>query len=310
MEDHKYKMALLIESDTPILMKNIDTGDIIHSVIVNGDVGDGIDNSEKEKEAKEPQEKTQKSDKNKKKEDGKKSPQNIKDKFYKILSQYFLLGLIIILLGFIFASKFEYFEYKENYVGLILAFVGILATFIVVSNYAQVKEAKDEFSTKVKEAEKKFDEKKEEIEVAFNRKIEISEEKSASVFNVKFIEIELKFKDIELKFKDIESRIEDIELKASKYGNIPLKIIKRELNSVSIMENGIRKVNDFLYTRNCPIKYSIGGPEIEIIIIFGCEAHEYVNSSYPDVSINGKKYNYPDDFSKLLDELESFVRFI
>jgi predicted Holliday junction resolvase-like endonuclease len=69
----------------------------------------------------------------------------------KLKNNWFLWGFVIILLGAILFSQIEYFKIKDNYVGLVLGFVGILATFIVVSNYAQVKEIERKFESKVKE---------------------------------------------------------------------------------------------------------------------------------------------------------------
>ena len=40
--------------------------------------------------------------------------------------------------------------------GLVLIFVGILATFVVVSNYVQVKDAKDEFERQISNLDEKF----------------------------------------------------------------------------------------------------------------------------------------------------------
>jgi hypothetical protein len=60
---------------------------------------------------------------------------------YKFLkSGWFCVGIIIILLGFDFACHIPCLSVTSNYVGAILAFVGILATFVVVGNYAQVKD--------------------------------------------------------------------------------------------------------------------------------------------------------------------------
>ena len=69
---------------------------------------------------------------------------------------YFLWGITIIILGFTFACQIPYFKLEDNYVGLVLGFVGILATFIVVSNYAQVQSIKDEFGKKVAKVEDDF----------------------------------------------------------------------------------------------------------------------------------------------------------
>jgi hypothetical protein len=67
---------------------------------------------------------------------------------------------------------------------LVITFIGGLATFVVISNYMQIKEIKDEFNGRVKEIRDEFDDKvkeikddfsnvvKEEIEYEFKGKIE------------------------------------------------------------------------------------------------------------------------------------------
>ncbi|MDR0754579.1 MAG: hypothetical protein LBF04_04240 [Prevotellaceae bacterium] len=67
---------------------------------------------------------------------------------------WFLWGILIILLGAILFFLIPVIQ--ENYVGGILAFVGIIATFIVISNYMQVKEIKGKYSNTVKEIEDRY----------------------------------------------------------------------------------------------------------------------------------------------------------
>jgi hypothetical protein len=63
-----------------------------------------------------------------------------------------IVGAIIFILAMFFFQKWFGFEVSyENSATIVLAFVGIAATFVVVSNYAQVKEVKDEFEKKTKE---------------------------------------------------------------------------------------------------------------------------------------------------------------
>ncbi|MDR0605994.1 MAG: hypothetical protein LBG80_17030 [Bacteroidales bacterium] len=62
----------------------------------------------------------------------------------------FLLWVVVIIIsGFFLFSQIPVIQ--ENYVGGILAFVGIMATFIVVSNYMQVVHIKSDFEKKVEE---------------------------------------------------------------------------------------------------------------------------------------------------------------
>jgi len=57
-------------------------------------------------------------------------------------SHWFLVGVIIILLGTIVACLIPTVKYNDF--AVILGFVGVLATFVVISNYAQVWEVKRE----------------------------------------------------------------------------------------------------------------------------------------------------------------------
>ncbi|MBP5371535.1 MAG: hypothetical protein J6Y55_06400 [Bacteroidales bacterium] len=57
-----------------------------------------------------------------------------------------VIFLLIILLGFDIYSRISYLCITDE--SIVLSFVGILATFIVIGNYAQVKDVKDETSKK------------------------------------------------------------------------------------------------------------------------------------------------------------------
>jgi hypothetical protein len=65
-----------------------------------------------------------------------------------VKSKWFLMGIIIILLGWIVFLHF-YTVTDINNVTLILAFVGILVTFVVISNYVQVRDVKEAFENKI-----------------------------------------------------------------------------------------------------------------------------------------------------------------
>jgi hypothetical protein len=71
-------------------------------------------------------------------------------------SHWFLYGIIIILLGVIVFNQFYQITGANN-VTYILSFVGILATFIVISNYAQVQEIKRNCDSKVEEIKRDCD---------------------------------------------------------------------------------------------------------------------------------------------------------
>ena len=74
---------------------------------------------------------------------------------YSILSKYFIHGIIIIILGFVFAGLFNILDIDKNETGIILTFVGVLATFVVVSNFAQVKSIENSFDKKISEIKEK-----------------------------------------------------------------------------------------------------------------------------------------------------------
>ena len=55
---------------------------------------------------------------------------------------------------------------------LIISFIGILVTFIVIGNYAQVQDVKREFEKQTQIAKKEYDEKLQNIEKGFNERME------------------------------------------------------------------------------------------------------------------------------------------
>ncbi|MDR0658816.1 MAG: hypothetical protein LBG18_07800 [Mediterranea sp.] len=68
-------------------------------------------------------------------------------------SKWFLIGIIILLLGWILFLHFQTIT-NPNDITLILAFVGILTTFIVISNYAQVQEIKGRVQSYIEEMDR------------------------------------------------------------------------------------------------------------------------------------------------------------
>jgi hypothetical protein len=91
---------------------------------------------------------------NKSEKEGKPTKEN--NWLYSMLkSNWFLIGIIIILLGWIGFLHCQT-VINPNNVTLILSFVGILATFVIVGNYAQVKEIENGFNRKIIKLEKGF----------------------------------------------------------------------------------------------------------------------------------------------------------
>jgi hypothetical protein len=102
------------------------------------------------------------SNSNKSEKEGKPKKEN--NWLYLMLkNKWFLIGIIIILMGWIIFLHFHIIT-NPNDVTLILAFVGILATFVVVSNYAQVKDIERKFEKKIEKLDTNFDEKIKETE--------------------------------------------------------------------------------------------------------------------------------------------------
>ena len=70
-------------------------------------------------------------------------------KFFEYCASYWIVGIVIILLGIDICChiKSGVIVFESDHI--ILTFVGILATFVVVGNYAQVKEIESKVNTKV-----------------------------------------------------------------------------------------------------------------------------------------------------------------
>lgn len=69
------------------------------------------------------------------------------NKMIKWLGNYWISGTALIMLGFSIALNFG--NFSPNDTGIILTFVGIIATFIVVGNYAQVTTIKNDFKESI-----------------------------------------------------------------------------------------------------------------------------------------------------------------
>lgn len=129
---------------------------------------------------------------------------NIKDHLPKWVYWVWLtaivsLGIAITTL-FIGVTPYVCWNVETVSLSIILAFVGILATFVVVSNYWQVKEIESKFYLKVQEIENKFDAQVKDIEGKFKVKVnEIKDEfeKQVKDLNKNFQENIDKYKDIE-----------------------------------------------------------------------------------------------------------------
>jgi hypothetical protein len=154
-----------------------------------------------------------------------------KEKRCKVLdffhSDWFLRGIIIIILGAILFFLIPVIQ--ENYVGGILTFVGILATFIVVSNYAQVQEVK-------KESKRELEKSKEGLEQKFMSHTKDVEGKLASL--VHYVNA-VRYEQMKNVFKgyDLSATIFDCYISAmaclSDVSNIETKTINPLLSGIS-----------------------------------------------------------------------------
>jgi len=76
-----------------------------------------------------------------------------------LFNNWFVVGIIIILIGFDIFIHIPIIDIKCNYFSAMIGFVGVLATFIVVSNYAQVKEIERKTNTQLSIIKNDFNEK-------------------------------------------------------------------------------------------------------------------------------------------------------
>jgi Tfp pilus assembly protein PilE len=88
---------------------------------------------------------------------------------------YWVCPISIVAIGLSIAAIYMdsglIWEVESVSIAIVLAFVGILATFIVVSNYAQVEKIEREFGGKMQSAKSELESRAKEAEEEFNRKI-------------------------------------------------------------------------------------------------------------------------------------------
>ena len=127
---------------------------------------------------------------------------------------YWVWLIVIVSLGLSVSSLFIRVGYNWNVeivsISIILAFVGILATFVVISNYAQAREIKNEYDKKTKELESKFEEKTVVVENKFKSEIQAIEK----LFNEKLKETEDR---VELLSNHVSYSLFDIYLNNKEY---------------------------------------------------------------------------------------------
>jgi uncharacterized membrane protein YgaE (UPF0421/DUF939 family) len=154
----------------------------------------------------------------------------------KDLKNYWFVLSLIVILGLGIVLFYNICEIKEErYVGFILGFVGVLTTFIVIGNYAQVIEIRNEFKEKVEDLRTEFNNsidklKDENFQLEINKiYTEVQNSKTASIYyrekqqfqlafdaEINSINNLIKIKDIELANKEIDYIFELLKLKTNK----------------------------------------------------------------------------------------------
>lgn len=76
----------------------------------------------------------------------------------KNYTHWIIIVLLIILIGTDIFIHLPFISIESNYCAIILGFVGILTTFVVVSNYAQVKDIERTFEKKMEKINQKLEE--------------------------------------------------------------------------------------------------------------------------------------------------------
>jgi len=72
-------------------------------------------------------------------------------------NNWFIVFILIILIGFDIFIHIPIIDIESNYFAAIMGFVGILTAFIVIGNYAQVKDTENKFRDKTKDLEQIID---------------------------------------------------------------------------------------------------------------------------------------------------------
>jgi hypothetical protein len=102
----------------------------------------------------------------------------------------FYLGIfgVIVVCAFIFwflaVISYKYFGFALSPDNVVVTFVGILATFVVVSNYMQVLEIKKEFETKISGMESKYEKDINEVKVTTTAQVSSIDNKLNSIYEM------------------------------------------------------------------------------------------------------------------------------
>jgi peptidoglycan hydrolase CwlO-like protein len=119
------------------------------------------------------------------------------EKFRRCVSNFWIVSILIILLGINICLHVSHTIIIDGQ-NLILGFIGIIATFVVVGNYIQVVDVKNEFREKLRAAEN------------LGNEIKMLEEKFEKTAN-DAKEIESKVKEVYRKITAAEGKLENVE---------------------------------------------------------------------------------------------------
>lgn len=150
-----------------------------------------------------------------------------KNKFFFYIGNNWLFGLAIIMLGASIISNISYYIVTNE--SIVLFFVGVLATFVVVGNFAQTKSIKDELEEKNEQLQKNTDETQNKIKsilILLNLALALSYETDNTIDEETEKKIGEKVKNmIEEKRENIIN--EQVENKIKKIEENAIKIIKK-----------------------------------------------------------------------------------
>jgi len=199
------------------------------------------------------------------------------NKMIKWLGNYWLTGIALIMFAISICINFTKIEDSNS--GLIFGFVGILATFIVVGNYAQVMTIRSEFDEKIKESETKYND-------AINK---------------------LNSSIVELQSSQIETNTKLTESKGIFYYNLGLALYSDEKYPSAL--NAYFNALEFFINSNSTSYFDINSLEIEELQIFDKISIEDYNSINGDDTINKlKRISNNTIFHKEICNIENFFK--
>jgi len=163
-----------------------------------------------------------------------------------------ILGVILIgAIAFWFLAVLAYECFNFGVIdekGIILSLVGILATFVVVSNYMQLKEIKSEFSLQINEIERKIfiKNQKEMHKFLSLSNVNIADSLSSTFgWSVNNVIKHMGLAILEAKKSEDEKTINDVLIEAERYYNRELFRHKKDINESVFNDfiNGLKSIS-------------------------------------------------------------------